>query len=107
MNSEGMIAITEKPPHPGEFLREDYMPEYGLSVANLASRLGVSKQTVNELIRERRAVSSDMALRLARLFGTTPQFWLNLQRNVDLWDSLELNRAAIEQVDPFPIAMVG
>ena len=107
MQSEGMILITAKPPHPGEFLREDYLPEYGLSIAAVANRLGVSRQTVNELVRERRAVSPDMALRLGRLFGTSAQYWLNLQRNVDLWDSLDLNRTSIEQVKPLPIAAIG
>lgn len=107
MQSEGMVLITARPPHPGEFLREDYLPECGLSVAQFAARLGVSKQTANELVRERRAVSPDMALRLGRLFGTSAQYWLNLQRNVDLWDSLELNREAIEQVEPLPIVIVG
>lgn len=102
-----MIHITARPPHPGEFLREDYLPECGLSIADTARRLGVSAQTVNELVRERRSVSPDMALRLARLFGTTAQFWLNLQRNVDLWDSLELNREAIEQVEPLPAVAAG
>ena len=57
MQSEGMIFITARPPHPGEFLREDYLPECGLSVAAFAKKLGVSKQTANELVRERRAVS--------------------------------------------------
>ena len=107
MQSEGMTVITARPPHPGEFLREDYLPEFGLSVAALAEKLGVSKQTANELVRERRSVSPDMALRLGRLFGTTAQYWLNLQRNVDLWDSLELNREAIEQVTPLPMAATG
>lgn len=107
MQSEGMIIITTRPPHPGEFLREDYLPECGLSVAEFAQKLGVSRQTANELVRERRAVSPDMALRLGRLFGTTAQYWLNLQRNVDLWDSLEINREAIEDVQPLPIAVAG
>lgn len=107
MQSEGMISITKRPPHPGEFLREDYLPECGLSVAAFAQKLGVSKQTANELVRERRAVSPDMALRLGRLFGTSAQYWLNLQRNVDLWDSLELNRDAIENVEPLPQVAVG
>lgn len=103
MNSEGMTLITERPPHPGEFLREDYMPDYGLTVASLAERLGVSRQSVNELVRERRAVSPDMALRLGRVFRTTPQYWLNLQRNVDLWDSLEKDASAIEAIEPLPL----
>ena len=105
--SEGMLYITERPLHPGEFLREDYLPECGLTVATFADKLGVSRQTVNELLRERRAVSPDMALRLGRFFGTTAQYWLNLQRNIDLWDSLELNRESIENVQPFPLSAAG
>jgi addiction module HigA family antidote len=80
-----------KPTHPGEMLREDFMPDYGLTVMSLAGALGVSRQSVNELLRGRRAVSSEMALRLSRLFGNSPEFWLNAQRAVDLW---EANRAA-------------
>ncbi len=73
------------PTHPGEMLREDFMPDYGLTISSLAKKLGVSRQTVNELLRERRSISPAMALRLSRLFGNTPQFWLNAQLAVDLW----------------------
>ncbi len=86
MNNDSMI-IARRPTHPGEMLREEFMPDFGLSVAQLAQRVGVSRQSVNELVHERRSLSPDMALRLARLFGQSPQFWLNLQRNVDIWDS--------------------
>ena len=75
------------PTHPGTMLREDFMPDYGLSVSMLAEALGVSRQTVNELLRERRALSPAMALRLSRLFGNSPEFWLNAQRAVDLWQA--------------------
>ena len=75
------------PTHPGVMLREDFMPDYGLTVASLAETLGVSRQTVNELLRERRALSPAMALRLSRLFGNSPEFWLNAQRAVDLWQA--------------------
>jgi addiction module HigA family antidote len=75
------------PTHPGAMLREDFMPDYGLSVTALAEALGVSRQTVNELLRERRALSPAMALRLSRLFGNSPEFWLNAQRAVDLWQA--------------------
>jgi addiction module HigA family antidote len=68
-------------------LREDFIPDYGLSVTTLAGALGVSRQTVNELLRERRALSPAMALRLSRLFGNSPDFWLNAQRAVDLWEA--------------------
>lgn len=75
------------PTHPGAMLREDFMPDYGLTVASLADALDVSRQTINELLRERRALSPAMALRLAQLFGNTPEFWLNAQRTVDLWQA--------------------
>jgi antitoxin HigA-1 len=78
---------TVRPIHPGEMLREDFLPEYGLTVSRLAAALCVSRQTVNEVLRERRAVSPEMALRLSRLFGNSAEFWLNAQRAVDLWDA--------------------
>jgi len=56
-----------EPTHPGEMLREDFMPDYGLTAASLAEKLGVSRQTINEILRERRAVSPSMALRLSAL----------------------------------------
>ena len=93
--SKDMIVVSRKPIHPGEFLREDYMPELDLSVAKLAEKLGVTRQTVNDIVRERR-----MCLKLGRLFGTTPQFWMNMQAKVDIWNSLELHRAEIEAVQP-------
>jgi addiction module HigA family antidote len=68
-------------------LREDFAPDYGLTVTTLAKALGVSRQTVNDLVRERRALSPSMALRLSRLFGNSPEFWLNAQRAVDLWQA--------------------
>jgi len=91
---------TIRPTHPGEMLREDFMPDYGLTTATMASALGVSRQTVNELLRERRALSPEMSLRLAKLFGTTPEFWLNAQRAVDLWDAARVIRLSIMQIRP-------
>ena len=67
-------AMKRKPTHPGAMLREDFLPDYDLTVTGLAEALGVSRQSVNELLRERRAVSPEMALRLARLFGNYPEF---------------------------------
>jgi len=101
------IANTRKmerrPTHPGEILREEFMPDYDLTVARLASALGVSRQTVNELLRERRAVSPEMALRLSRLFGNSPEFWLNLQRAVDLWDAAAAIRDDMRNIRPIPV----
>ncbi|MFU8838254.1 MAG: HigA family addiction module antitoxin [Thiohalomonadaceae bacterium] len=97
-------GIQRKPTHPGEMLREDFIPDYGLTVAGLAESLGVSRQSVNELLRERRAVSPEMALRLARLFGNSPDFWLNAQRAVDLWVAAQSIKKELERIKPLHAA---
>ena len=93
-----------RPTHPGEMLREDFLPDYGLTVSGLAEALGVSRQTINEVLRERRAVSPEMALRLSRLFGNTPEFWLNAQRAVDLWEAARAIKAKVERIKPLSAA---
>ena len=93
-----------RPTHPGEMLREDFMPDFGLSVAGLAKAIGVSRQSINELVRGRRALSPEMGIRLARLFGNRPEFWLNAQRAVDLWDAAESIKSDVERIDPLNVA---
>jgi addiction module HigA family antidote len=93
-----------RPTHPGEMLREDFLPDYGLTIASFAKVLGVSRQSVNELLRERRAVSPGMALRLSRLFGNTPEFWLNAQRAVDLWEAERKIKTKVERILPLDAA---
>ncbi len=73
-----------RPIHPGEVLREEFLAPLGMSGHALALELKVPGPRINDIIRERRAVTTDTALRLARYFGTTPQFWLNLQASYDL-----------------------
>jgi len=85
-------------------LRDDFLPDYGLTVAGLAEAVGVSRQSINELLRERRAVSPDMALRLARLFGNSPEFWLNAQRAVDLWDAAQAIKKDVARIRPLSAA---
>ena len=97
-------AIKRRPTHPGEVLREDFMADYELTVAGLASSLGVSRQTVNELLRERRALSPEMALRLSALFGNSAEFWLNLQRAVDLWDAQAVLMEDVQRIQPLRVA---
>jgi addiction module HigA family antidote len=93
-----------RPTHPGEMLREDFLPDHGLSATGLAAALGVSRQTINELLRERRAVSPEMALRLSRLFGNAPEFWLNAQRAVDLHDAALALKPALTRIKPLRVA---
>ncbi len=104
MSISNTMALQRKPTHPGEMLREDFMPDYGLSVAALAEAIGVSRQTVNDLLRERRGLSPEMALRLARLFGNSPQFWLNAQQAVDLWSANVSIRDEVERIKPLTAA---
>jgi addiction module HigA family antidote len=89
---------TVSPTHPGEMLREDYLQDYGLTVTSLATALGVSRQTVNELLQCRRAVSPVMALRLSRLFGNSSAFWLNAQNSFDLWHAERRYQKVLENV---------
>jgi len=97
-------VMARRPTHPGEMLREDFLPDYGLSVAALAEAAGVSRQSMNELLRGRRALSPEMALRLARLFANTPEFWMNAQRAVDLWDAAQTLKGKIERIKPLRVA---
>ena len=96
--------MQRKPTHPGEMLREDFMPDYDLTVKGLAESLGVSRQSVNELLRERRGVSPEMALRLARLFGNSPELWLNAQRDVDLWAAAQSVKEEVDRIKPLHAA---
>lgn len=73
-----------RPIHPGEVLREEFLIPHSLSANALAQALRVPATRINDIARERRGVTSDTTLRLARFFGTTPQFWLNLQASYDL-----------------------
>ena len=75
-----------KPTHPGEVLREDILPALHMTQGELARRLGVSRLTVSDLLHEKRALSPDMATRLAKLLNTTPESWLRMQQAVDVWE---------------------
>jgi len=92
--------MKRRPTHPGEMLREDFMPDHDLTVSGLAEAVGVSRQSINELLRGRRAVSPEMSLRLARLFGNSPEFWLNAQRAVDLWDAAQAIKNDVARIKP-------
>ena len=93
-----------RPIHPGEILREDFLPDFELTVSSLAEAIAVSRQSVNELIRERRSLSPAMALRLSRLFGNSPDFWLNAQKAVDLWEAAHTPGLKIKEIKPLVVA---
>ena len=80
-----MNARKRAPTHPGGIILRHYLEPLDLTVSEAADALGVSRKTLSKVINEHGAVTPDMALRLARAFQTTPELWLNLQRNFDLW----------------------
>ena len=94
------MAKKLKPIHPGEHLREDFMKPLGLSSNALARALEVTPARINEILRERRGISADTALRLARFFGTDAQSWLNLQCHYDIQCAEDAAGRAIERIQP-------
>lgn len=93
--------MQSKPPHPGETLKEEYLLPLGMSVNALARELGIGAARLSEIVRGRCGVTADTALRLARYFDTTPEFWLNLQAFYELRMAQRKSGKAIErQVKP-------
>lgn len=75
------------PPHPGEVLKDLYLADYNLTVTAFALKIGVSRTTASELVNGKNGISAEMALKLAKAFGTSAQYWLNMQQNYDLWQA--------------------
>ena len=88
-----------KPTHPGEVLREDVLPALDTTQAELAKRLGVTRLSVSDLLLEKRAMSADMAVRVAKLTNTTPESWLRMQEAVELW-ALERDPKRYRHIEP-------
>lgn len=84
--------MKRSPTHPGEMLLEEFLKPMGLSQAEAARTMRISSNRLNELIRRKRGVTADTALRLARLLETSPEFWLNLQTSWDLWHAYRAER---------------
>ncbi len=96
-----MIKNKMRPIHPGEILREEFLEPLGMTASALSMELRVPAPRINEVVRERRGVSTDTALRLARFFNTTPQFWLNLQTSFDLKQTeLEVGKKIEHEIHP-------
>jgi antitoxin HigA-1 len=97
-----MLMTTRKPATVGEILTEEFMQPLGLTQAALAEAMGVPRKHVNELCNDRRSVTAATALILARVFGNSPDFWLNVQRRGDLWQALHSprERERIERAKP-------
>ena len=97
-----MNRIKRKPTHPGKIIQEDYLKPLSLTITEIASTLGVSRKTLSKIINERGAITPDMSLRLARAFDTTPELWMNLQKNYDLWQAEHTSKdwQRVKQLSP-------
>ena len=106
MSNNWLNNRKRRPTPPGEILREDVLPAVGLTQDKLAKQLGVSRRTVSEILNERRPVTTDMAHRLARAFGTSPQTWLGLQQDVDLWDTHHARQKEYDRIKRIPTTKI-
>ena len=88
-----MQKMKRKPTHPGVIVKEDYLVPLSISIKDMAENLGVSRKTLSKILNERGSVTPDMALRLSRAFSTSPDLWLNLQKNYDLWNAVKESKS--------------
>jgi antitoxin HigA-1 len=95
-----MLKRGMPPAHPGNILKDLFMEPLGLSQTDCAQNLGVTRKTLSMLLNEHQGISAEMALRLAKAFNTTPDVWMNLQRNYDLWHA-EKN-VNLSKIKPYP-----
>jgi antitoxin HigA-1 len=93
----GGWKITRPPVHPGEMLREEFMRPMGISINGLALELHVPTTRISEIVNQRRGITADTALRLARYFGMSADFWMNLQKNYELVLASQKSMKTIER----------
>ena len=93
------------PPHPGGIVRRQCLQPLGLSVTRAAEGLGVTRQALSDLVNERRGISTEMAIRLSKAFGSTPETWLGMQMAYDLWQARE--RAEHIEIEMFEMPAAG
>jgi antitoxin HigA-1 len=100
------MITTVRRPSIGEILVEEFLEPLGLTQEKLAEASGLTRKHINELCRDKRTITASTALILARVFGTTPDFWLNLQRHVDLWEAENSPKesARIARARPYQVA---
>lgn len=96
--------MSRRPSHPGALIRNVILPETRLTVSELAKRCGVARNTMSKLINERGEVTEDLAIRLSRVLGSTPQFWLGMQSKLNLWELEQQNKRIYAQMERIHVA---
>lgn len=97
-----MVMRMHNPPHPGEVLKGLYMEPAGVSVTDFACQLGVDRKTISRLVNGRSGVTAEMALRLSKVLNTTPEVWLGMQQDYDLWHAEQDHKAELQTIRPMP-----
>ena len=95
-----MLPQNRRPTPPGEILEYEFLKPLGLTQKQLAEQLGIPRVRLSEIIRGKRAITPDTAFRLARFFDTTADFWLGLQMDISLWDTLQTHQGEYEKIQP-------
>ncbi|NIA28545.1 MAG: HigA family addiction module antidote protein [Actinobacteria bacterium] len=97
-----MLPKNRHPIHPGEILRYEFLEPLNLSQQKLADTIGVTRVRINEIILGKRKITPDTAFRLSKCFNTSPDFWMNLQMNVDMWNTLQAHKNEYDNISSMP-----
>ena len=90
--------MNRKPSHPGALIRNVILPETGLTISDLAQRCGIARNTMSKVVNERGDVTGDIAIRLSRVLGSTPRFWLGMQSKLNLWKLEQSNSRIYDKI---------
>jgi len=99
-----MTTLKRQPTHAGEILKEEFLVPLGITQSHLAKALHTSFRAINELVNEKRGITIEMSLKLAKYFGTSPQLWLNIQNQFDLYKVSVKKHDVIEEIQKFEVA---
>ena len=91
--------MVRKPSHPGALIRNVILPETGLTISELARRCGVARNTMSKVVNERGDVTEDIAIRLSRVLGSAPRFWLGMQTNLNIWQLEHKNKQVYQGME--------
>lgn len=90
--------IQNNPPHPGKILFEYYLKPLGMNITAASTRLLITRPNLSSIVNQKAGISAVMALKLAKAFKTTPQYWMNLQTNYDLWQATRNNEEVVKKI---------